>query len=169
MSNFFAASSLNFEEFESIDAIVNYLGKYKDTPLYFKFDGGEFERPDRYHAGVELKKIKFGEKCNFNLLLCQLILELIYANPSRKIQLIFDIRDDKNYIQGLVNYLKARSLCARVYIHIDEKIATEAVKEFCLTGDGNIFITPCVSRDIQRTYITSLSHIYPIGNLLFLS
>ena len=126
---------------------------------------GDFNRPDRYSAEKVLKKIENGEKCNNkenNLLLCQLICEIIYAKKDNYPRFVFDIKKGSECAEGLIKYLVKRELRARIYLLIDSTVPPSRVRELCLCGSRECFVTPLVSENYSEC-LDSLALIYPRG------
>lgn len=136
-----------------------------EKPIEVNFFEGEFNRPDRYSAEKVLKKIENGEKCNNkenNLLLCQLICEIIYAKKDNYPRFVFDIKKGSECAEGLIKYLVKRELRARIYLLIDSTVPPSRVRELCLCGSRECFVTPLVSENDSEC-LDSLALIYPRG------
>lgn len=139
--------------------------KRLENPIYVKFSEGEFKRPDRYSAEMISKRNICGEKCNNtenNLFLCQLVCEIIYAEKNNTPIFIFDLINGSECAAGLLKYLVKRELSARIYLIVEPYISPNKVKEICLLGTRECFVTPLL-RDSDSPYIRELEKIYPSG------
>ena len=136
-----------------------------ENSIYVKFFEGEFKRPDRYSAEMISRRNMFGEKCNNaenNLLLCQLVCEIIYAEKNNIPRFVFDLTNGSECASRLVKYLVKRELSARIYLIAEPHISPNTVKEICLLGTRDCFVTPLL-RESDSPYVRELEKIYPSG------
>jgi len=156
-------------EFE-LEKLLDKLDNLGDFLVCAELLEGDFVRPDRYRAGVALKKIKSNEKCNneeFNILISQLICEAIYRNDNLKIQLNFSRSD---YIKSFIEYLAYRKMKVRIYVSVSVKTSVCDVCDVCRLSGNGLLVTPCLiaEKGIQADgFLEELSRWYPIGMLSF--
>ncbi len=170
----FEWNNITDDFFNEMTDIISYkaliTGECEETkklgvPIHVSFFDGEFKRPDRYSAKTVIEKNHRGEKCNNmenNLLLCQLVCEIIYAEKSNTVKFAFELSNGSECVAGLLKYLVMRALPARIYLIVDSRIPPKTVKEICLLGNRECFVTPLLQeRDLQ--YLCELKKTYPIG------
>ncbi len=138
--------------------IANSFVKAENNCFFTSFENEVFVRPSLYAAAVEYERAKNGEKYNLNLLKSQLILEWIYQNRCRKIQLYVDARECFEYVRELVRYMSMRKLTARIYLICDEKTPAERVCRLC-TESAPCLLTPVTTKQNKK----ALARAYPQG------
>ncbi len=165
IKNISAAISLNVlleNRAADFNELCKNVEKNSDNIYILTFFENEFCRPDRYHAEEEYKKYINGEKCNIDLIIDQLLLEIIYINKRKKIQLIIDVNSNIGHAKSLVEHLAFRELSTRIFLLVSRHLVPEDIVDVCDSGNNRAFVTPCISsRDTEL--INELSRIYPRG------
>ncbi len=147
----------------SFEKMSKSVGNIDNNVFFVNFEHSKFLRPNAFAAAEEFDKLYRGEKCNANLILCQLVLEKIYNKKCEKLQLIFGINDNAEYINELVKYINFRALGARIFLLCDGSVPPEDIKKLCMESTAKCFISPMLQTEkLPPEYIDELAKIYPI-------
>ena len=161
----------------SLSQFCDMLIKSSNYKISVTLNDADFVRPNRYLADGVIKKISDDEKYNlseYNLLLCQIICELIFADSSRILQLYLNSQSSFSAAKELINYLSMRKLRARIFLCVCSSNSPEDIKITCLLGGNGCFTTPVFikkdtdTNDRTDTFLNSLYRVYPSGNVLVL-